>query len=243
MMRPLCGILVGVALWWTGSLLVASPLILPNPTAVASRIAVLADGTLLSDAASSAGKVMVVLAVVVLLGVGLGMILGLSPRLYEASRPILLAAQAMPVVSWLALVVFSFGIGWCGPVFVASLAFLPQAVFTTIEGVHHFEKNLVEMADVYGVRGIRRWRDLYGGSLAPFMKAVVSTVAGGAWKAVLVAEYLCGDRGLGVRIAWARQMADVEGVYALSLMAVVLGLMGEWGVRVAARGVRRRWPL
>ncbi len=38
----------------------------------------------------------------------------------------------------------------------------------------------------------------------------MDTVSGGAWKAVLVAEYLCGGDGLGVRIAWARQMADVE---------------------------------
>ena len=47
--------------------------------------------------------------------------------------------------------------------------------------------------------------------------------------------------GLGVRIAWARQMADVEGVYALSLVAVLLGLLGEWGVRTAIRGAGRRW--
>ena len=173
--------------------------------------------------------------------VALGMIFGLYPAFHDAFRPLLLAVQAMPVISWLALVVFAFGIGWRGPVFIASLAFLPSAIFTTVAGVRSFERDLVEMADLYGVRGVRRWRDLYFGSLAPFMRAIVDTVSGGAWKAVLVAEYLCGGEGLGVRIAWARQMADVEGVYALSLLAVILGLLGEWGIRMSLRRVRRRW--
>ena len=240
MKRPLLGLLGAIALWGIAAFFVDTPIILPGPAETLARLAIMADAALFSSVVSSMGKVLAVLCIVVCLGVGLGMALGLSPALHEAFRPLLLAAQAMPVISWLALVVFAFGIGWRGPVFIASLAFLPSAVFTTVAGVRHFERDLVEMADLYGVRGVRRWRDLYLGSLAPFMKAVVDTVSGGAWKAVLVAEYLCGGDGLGVRIAWARQMADVEGVYALSLVAVLLGLLGEWGVRTAIRGAGRR---
>ena len=59
----------------------------------------------------------------------------------------------------------------------------------------------------------------------------MDATAGGAWKAVLVTEYRCGDTGLGVRMAWARQTVDVEGVYALSVLAVILGIATEQAVR------------
>jgi len=241
MIRKLLGLSGATLCWWAAALLIDSPFVLPGPAATLARLGTMTDFALLRAVLSSVGKVATVLLFVVCLGVGIGVLLGLRPRLYAVFRPVFLSAQAIPVVSWLAFIVFAFGIGWRGPVFIAVLAFLPQAVFTTVAGVEHLERDLVEMADLYGVSGPIRWRDLYLGALVPFVRTVVDTVSGGAWKAVLVAEYLCGDEGLGVRIAWARQTVDVEGVYALSLIAVVLGLCGERCVRWMVRKAGRRW--
>ena len=143
----------------------------------------------------------------------------------------------------LGFAVFSLGIGWRAPVLISVLVFLPTALFVTVSGVRGLEREILEMAEVYGIRGWKRWRYLYAGALAPCVRAVIETVAGGAWKTVLVTEYLCGSDGVGVRIAWARQTADIEAAYALSLLAVLLGLGCEFLLRRSAEAMGRRWRL
>ena len=229
------GALLGIAgallLWHGVGTFLDAPLVLPLPGAVAHRLIHMPIAPLLGDTLSSLGKVAAVLALVVLGGVPAGVVLGLRPGLLAAVRPVLVALQAMPVVSWLALVVFSLGIGWRGPVLISALAFLPGAIFTTVQVVRTLDEGLLEMAALYKIPRKRVYRDILIGSLRPFVGAVVDATAGGAWKAVLVTEYLCGDTGLGVRMAWARQTVDVEGVYALSVLAVILGIATEQAVR------------
>ena len=99
MKRPLLGLLGAIALWGIAAFFVDTPIILPGPAETLARLAIMADAALFSSVVSSMGKVLAVLCIVVCLGVGLGMALGLSPALHEAFRPLLLAAQAMPVIS------------------------------------------------------------------------------------------------------------------------------------------------
>ena len=228
-------------LWGWGAAAVGSPLILPAPGAVLSRLAALQSSGLWQDALASALKVLATLACVLVGGVGAGVILGLNPWLYEAVRPLLLAVQAIPVVSWLGLLIFALGIGWRAPVFIAVFVFLPIAVFTTVSGLKTLSSELLEMARLYEVPALKRWRDLYLGALAPCVGTIVNTVCGGAWKTVLVAEYLCGGQGLGVRLAWARQTVDVEAVYALTLFALILGLAVEGLLRRLSAPFCKRW--
>ena len=65
----------------------------------------------------------------------------------------------------------------------------------------------------------------------------VAPPAPGAWKAVLVTEYLCGDGGWGVRLAWARQTVDTPALYAVTLAAV----LGGWGFERLLRRLGRRF--
>jgi NitT/TauT family transport system permease protein len=119
-----------------------------------------------------------------------------------------MAMQAVPVVSWLTLIVFAWGIGWKGPLFIAVVALLPMAALTTVSGVHSLDRDLLDMARLYGVPRGRVLRHVYFGSLLPFVVAVLDVSVGQAWKVILVAEYLCGGSGLGVRILMARMNVD-----------------------------------
>jgi len=56
-----------------------------------------------------------------------------------------------------------------------------------------------------------------------------------------MAEFLCGNSGLGVLISWARQYVDVPRVYALTILAVALGIASERILRVFTKRMRERW--
>ncbi len=204
------------------------PLILPSLLETGSRLLEYLQTPLFWFAlARSAGEVGLVLLLVLFLGLPLGVLFGVRPGVFAFCRPLLGIVQAVPVISWLGVVIFSLGIGWRGPVFISTLSLLPMAILTTASGVRSLDGTLLEMARVYRVPRIRRMRWIYGGALLPFGEAVMEVALGNAWKVVLVTEYLCGDAGLGVLLAWARQGVDTPGIYALSGVAVFLGIFSE----------------
>ena len=113
-------------------------------------------------------------------------------RLFDMFRPIVMFIQAVPVVSWLSLVIFAWGVGWRGPIFITFVSLLPTAVLTTVSGIRSLDKDLLEMARVYRVPFKKVFHYIYLGSLLPFIAAIIDVTIGQAWKVVLVSEYLAG---------------------------------------------------
>lgn len=188
-------------------------------------------------------KVMLAIVIAIIVGIPLGLCLGLSDLFYEVFRPLIMLIQAVPVISWLSLVVFTWGIGWRGPVFMAAVALLPVSILTTVSGVRNLDKNLLEMARVYRVSNIKVIKSIYLGGLAPFIIAILDVCIGQAWKVILVTEYLCGGKGLGVEILMARMNIDFPRVWAVTISAVSLGIIMERSVKFALGKISQRWML
>lgn len=240
--RSFLGIALFIVLWEVLAQLLNKSLILPKPGVVFRVLGgLLFQVNTYSIALQTAWKVLLALGLVLLLGVFLGLLLGLVKPLNDMSRPIIMVIQAVPVISWLSLVIFTWGISWEGPVFIAFLSLLPTAILTTIAGVQNLDRKLLEMARIYRVPWTRVLKDVYLGSLLPFFIAVVDVSLGQAWKVILVAEFLCGDQGLGVQISWARQLFNIPGVYAYTLLAVILGMLTERFIKYYLGKVKKRW--
>ncbi|HEU24321.1 MAG TPA: ABC transporter permease subunit, partial [Mesoaciditoga lauensis] len=134
-------------------------------------------------------------------------------------------------------------IGWKGPVVISFLSLLPISIFTTATGVRSTDRNLIEMAKVYKVSQIRIIRTIYLGSLVPFIFSTVEVIIGDVWKVIIVSEYLCGSDGIGVLISWARQYVDVPRIYALTIIAVALGITSERFVKLFFRKALKKWQI
>lgn len=227
-LRFLIGIGLFLLIWEVWARWLTPGIILPEPLAVGRiLVGLLGDSLIYHAALQTLWKVLVALGLVLVLGIILGLLLGLSPAFYEMMRPLIMIIQAVPVVSWLSLVIFAWGIGWRGPIFIAFLSLLPMALLTTVSGVGNLDRKLLEMARIYQVPRARVIKDIYLGSLIPFIVAIVDVSIGQTWKVILVAEYLCGSSGLGVEILSARYYVNIPKVYALTLLAVILGLITE----------------
>lgn len=236
--------IVFIILFWELVALAVHRSILPMP---AETLRIFAQGLISSDILAAGGqtiaKVLLVLALAILVGIPLGLCLGLSNTLYEICRPAIMLIQAVPVISWLTLVIFAWGIGWKGPVFIASISLLPISILTTVSGVRNLDEKLLEMARVYRVPQVKILKDIYLGGLMPFIAAILDVSIGQAWKVVLVTEYLCGGKGLGEKILMARMNIDFTGVWATTLIAVFLGIAMERIVKFILRKITQRWML
>jgi len=240
--RFLIGIGLFLLFWEICARWIMPGIILPELGIVGREmLRLLSDTAVYQAALQTLWKVLLALGLVLVLGIVLGLLLGLSTAFYQMMRPIIMIIQAVPVVSWLSLVIFAWGIGWKGPIFIAFLSLLPMALLTTVSGVSNLDRKLLEMARVYQVPRGRVIRDIYLGSLIPFIVAIVDVSIGQTWKVILVAEYLCGSSGLGVDILSARYYVNIPRVYALTLLAVILGLITERLIKLWLGRVSQRW--
>jgi NitT/TauT family transport system permease protein len=244
-MKSLIHALIGIFLLlvvWQLLALILNKSIVPAPAETLSLLAqLLVSGPIILAAWQTAWKVFLALLLVLLIGLPLGLGLGLSKTLYNMFRPIIMVIQAVPVISWLSLVIFAWGIGWKGPVFIAFLSLLPLAILTTVAGVRNLDQNLLEMVRLYRVPAGRVIRDIYLGSLLPFIAAILDVSIGQAWKVILVAEYLSGGKGLGVEILRMRMNIDFPGLWALTLLAVLLGIITERLIKKGLGRLSHQW--
>jgi NitT/TauT family transport system permease protein len=239
----LLGIIIFLAVWQALAMMVNKSII-PAPSETLALLAdLLFSSRILLAVWETAWKVFLSLLLVMLIGMPVGLFMGLSDTLYDMFRPVIMVIQAVPVISWLSLVIFAWGIGWKGPVFIAFLSLLPISILTTVSGVRNLDKNLLEMARLYRVPAIRIFKDIYLGSLLPFIIAILDVSIGQAWKVILVAEYLSGGSGLGVEILRMRMNIDFPGVWALTLIAVLLGIVTERLIKTGLGRVSARWTI
>jgi NitT/TauT family transport system permease protein len=241
-LRSLVGIIVFILLWQLLAVILDKSIIVPTPGETFGLFfrLLLSPATLLAGL-QTAWKVLMALGLVLLLGLPLGLIIGLFEPLYDMSRPIIMVIQAVPVISWLSLVLFTWGRNWQGPVLIAFLSILPIAILTTVSGVRNLDKKLLEMARLYQVPARKIMHDIYFGSLLPFIIAIIDVSLGQAWKVILVAEYLCGDSGLGLKIFDARSFVDTPSVYAYTLLAVLLGIITERLIKMGTGRLSKLW--
>ncbi len=244
MRRYLFGAAAGVAVWWILSLLINSEIILPSPMAVLGSLnEVIKSKEFYTALVSTVLKGLLSTSLVIFIGTSVGMLMGLKKGLSEALKPFVTLLQSVPVVSWLALAIFLWGIGWKGPVLLTTLSLLPVVIINTYSGVLNVDTRLIEMAKVYGVEKKKVFKYIYLGSLLPFMLASLRITLGNVWKTVLVTEFLCGDRGIGVMIAWARSYVDTPKIFALTLIGVTLAVSFERAGEGFFERVLKRWKL
>ncbi|BBJ27382.1 ABC transporter permease [Athalassotoga saccharophila] len=243
-MKILFGILIFLIAWQIFAAILNVPLILPSPYLTFKSLYNLALQQETYQAIfSTVWKSLLVLLMVIAIGTPVGFLMGISESVYQIFRPAITVVQAVPVISWLALVIFVWGIGWKGPVVISFLSLLPISIFTTAAGVRSTDKSLIEMARVYKVPQVKIIRTIYLGSLVPFVFSTVEVIIGDVWKVIVVSEYLCGSDGIGVLISWARQYVDVPRIYALTIIAVTLGIASERLVKIAFKKVLEKWQM
>lgn len=243
-MKILFGILIFLIAWQIFSVILNVPLILPAPylTFVSLFHLALESDTYMAIL-STVWKSLLVLLLVMAIGIPIGFFMGINGTIYELFRPAITVIQAVPVISWLALVIFIWGIGWKGPIFIGFLSLLPISIFTTASGVRNTDGNLIEMAKIYKVPKLKIVKTIYLGSLVPFIFSTVEVLIGDVWKVIVVAEYLCGATGIGVLISWARQYVDVPRIYALTMIAVALGIASERITKMAFKKILDKWQM
>ena len=179
-----------LAVWIFAAALVAQPLVLPGPGAVAlALLRLVCDGGTWAILAGSGARILGGLALAAVCG---GVLAGISSRSRAFARlvaPALSFVKATPVACVVVLLLIWLGSARVSIAAVFLMA-LPGVYFSLVEGLAQVNKPLEQMFRLHGVRGWRlfcahTWREVL-----PFVLSCAQAVIGMSWKAGVAAELI-----------------------------------------------------
>src|SRR5579863_5547075 len=182
--------LVLLAFWWGITALgVVKTYQLASPPQVARELIALAqDGTLAGDLGASIVRVVAGFAIGCILAVSIGILVGLSRTAERIIDPTLQAIRAVPSLAWIPLILLWLGIGETAKITLVGIgAFFPVYV-NLVAGIHNVDRKLLEVAEVFGVRGIERARRVILPAASPSLLVGMRVGFTQAWLFLVAAE-------------------------------------------------------
>jgi NitT/TauT family transport system permease protein len=169
-----------------------------------------------------------------------------TPVLRSAVGAMITGLQSMPSIVWFPLAILLFGLSEQSILFVVLLGAAPAIANGLISGIDHIPPLLVRCGRVMGARGL----DLYRHVILP---AALPSLAGGlkqgwafAWRSLMAGELLVilsGRPSLGVRLQFARELSDAEGLLAAMVVVLLIGMAVDGVFGLLDGVIRRRWGL
>ena len=227
-----------LAVWMLVAALVAQPLILPGPGAVAlALLRLVCDASTWAILASSGARILGGLVLAAVCG---GVLAGVSSRSRAFARlvaPALSFVKATPVACVVVLLLIWLGSARVSIAAVFLMA-LPGVYFSLVEGLAQVDKPLEQMFRLHGVRGWRlfcahTWREVL-----PFVLSCARAVIGMGWKAGVAAELIGMAVGtVGERIYQAKLLIETADLLAWTVLVVAASWACEralvWLLRVS----------
>ena len=209
-----------------------SPQVLPAPSKVARTAFKLATtGTLLNDLGVSLLRASAGFAIGTTVGAALGTLVGFS-RIAEAAidRSVQMI-RAVPFLAVLPLVIVWLGVGETQKIFLVALGVTFPIYINTVLGIRQVDPKLLELGRVQGLSSIQLIRRIILPGALPSILTGVRYALATAWLALVVAETIGAQSGIGFLAMDAREFLRTD---VIILTIVIYALIG-----VAADGIAR----
>ena len=224
-------------LWYCASLWVGNPILLPSPLQVVDAFAnLLASGEMVKHAVVSIQRLLFSLCMAVLLAVPLGFLMGLSRIASDVIDPMVELLRPISGIAWIPLALFIFGIGGALPIFIMTYAAFFPLLLNTIAGVRDVDPRLVAAARTMGVRRSAILLHVLAPAAVPTIMVGLRLAIASGWTAIVAAELIGADSGVGFAIEWYRELLMTPKVLAF---IAVIGMIG-YGADLCIRMLQRR---
>jgi NitT/TauT family transport system permease protein len=224
------------------------PWVLPGPLDALTRVwDWTLDGTLAAATSTTMTRAIIGYAVALLVGAAIGLTVASVPMLRTAVGSLITGVQTMPSIAWFPLAILLFQLSERAILFVVVLGAAPAIANGLIHGIDHTPPLLNRAGRVLGATGIDRYRFVVLPAALPGFVGGLKQGWAFAWRSLMAGELLVviAERpSLGVRLQFARELSDAEGLLATMLVILIIGVLVDalFFTRLE-QSVRRRWGL
>lgn len=229
-------------IWWSVTALgLISPLFLPAPQQVLSKLLLIAspqgfmDATLWQHLAASLTRMLVALLAAAAVGIPVGIAMGLSPTARGLLDPLIELYRPVPPLAYLPLMVIWFGIGETAKILLIYLAIFAPVTLSTLAGVRNTQQVRLRAAQSLGASRwqLLRWVILPGA--LPEILTGLRIGLGVGWSTLVAAELIAATRGLGFMVQSAGEFLATDVVLAGIAVIALIAFTLELGLRALQR--------
>ncbi len=183
------------------------------------------------------------LGIAAAVGIPSGMLIGSRPLLYRCLRLSIEFLRPIPSVALIPLAVIVYGTGLEMKVFLVAFASFWPLLFQALYGVQDVDPVLRDTARSFRLGPMSRLVRVTMPSAAPYIATGVRISASVALVLAVTAELVVGAPGLGRAINIAHSSGAVRPMYALIIVAGLLGWAVNAGFRRAERNLLHWHPM
>ena len=224
--RGAISIFAGIALWeLLARALLENELLIPPPSSVARSFWQLASsGELNKHFAATATEFIYGFGAACIIGVVLGYLMGMYQWFNDIMDPWMAALYSIPVVALVPMIIIWFGIGMISKIVVVFKITLVAIILNTAAGIKNLDPVWLELAQSMRLSS---WQTAYKirlpGAL-PYIIPGMRLGVGRALLAVVVAELMASNAGLGYLLRDSSETWDSPKLFVTIILLAVIGL-------------------
>ncbi|KKB64256.1 ABC transporter permease [Robbsia andropogonis] len=180
----------------------------------------------------------------------LGVAVGFSPFAFALFDRTVQMVRSIPFLAMLPLVIVWFGVGEVAKVFLVALAVLFPIYINTVLGIRQIDPKLMELAKVSNLHWFAVVRRIILPGAMPSILTGVRYALAHAWLALVIAETLATQQGIGFLAMDAREFLQTDVIVLTIVIYAVIGVVADGFARLLetrllgwhpnfAKGVRR----
>lgn len=240
--EPMIGIVGVVLLWALVARVAANATLVPSPAVVWRAFVAMLDGDLPRDILASLAHLGVGYGVGVATGLALALAAGSSRWVEAVLDPLAEFLRPISPIAWIPIAILMFGVGRLVPVFLIFYASLFPIFVSTLDGIRHVDRNLMNAALSLGASRRTVLLHVVIPAVMPSIVAGARLSLGVAWMSLVAGEIVGGDSGIGWRILWYQEFFQMDRVMAAILIVGAMGLAADMLLRLAQRALQRVNP-
>lgn len=224
----LWAILVWLAAWQAASLWIGQEILLVSPVTVLFRLMELVQtGLFWRSILFSLIRILGGFLGAAAAGCLTGALASRFTRVRECLEPAVLTVKAVPVASFIILVLI-----WVPSenlsVVISFLMVFPIIYTNVLQGIGETDAKLLEMAQVFALPAGVRIRYIYISQVLPYFRTACSVALGMCWKAGVAAEVIgIPDGSIGEQLYQAKVYLNTPDLFAWTVVIVLISLVFE----------------
>lgn len=223
---PAAILVLGLLMVWQGAAMgIDAAYILPSPVQVVQKLWELRQPLFGAHLPATMQVVGVGLAISVVLGLGLAVLMDLSPVAEKALYPIIIASQTIPTTALAPLFVLWFGYTlWSKVLVTVLMTFFPIAI-TVFDGFRSVKTEMLELMQTFGASRWQIFCKLKFPAVLPYFFSAIKMAIPLSIIGAAIGEWLGAQSGLGYFSRRMMTQLDGAGVFAPILLLSVAAML------------------